>query len=118
MCLACWLTDGLGGVWLGGMHALCRGCSDSTLPWSKKAHSQDPLDTKYPYVVSVHACPRVCARVYVLCVLCARIPYVVSMRACARVCTCLCCVLCVCAHARVYWGLHVFLRRMGVLPGS
>eukprot|EP00983_Pelagomonas_calceolata_P084472 1156365-Pelagomonas_calceolata.AAC.7 len=31
----------------------CRGCSDKSLPWSKKAWSEDPLDTKYPYVVSL-----------------------------------------------------------------
>ena len=30
---------------------ICRGCSDKSLPWSKKAASNDPLDTKYPYVV-------------------------------------------------------------------
>ncbi|KAK9837103.1 hypothetical protein WJX81_003061 [Elliptochloris bilobata] len=33
-----------------GYNGFPRGCSDYKLPWSRQAHSGDPLDTKYPYV--------------------------------------------------------------------
>jgi hypothetical protein len=33
-----------------GYNGFPRGCSDSSLPWSKKARSGSILDTKYPYV--------------------------------------------------------------------
>jgi dCMP deaminase len=33
-----------------GYNGFPRGCSDSALPWSKRAKSGSILDTKYPYV--------------------------------------------------------------------
>ncbi|KNA09196.1 hypothetical protein SOVF_155840 isoform B [Spinacia oleracea] len=39
------------GVILGiGYNGFPRGCSDDKLPWAKKSKSEDPLETKYPYV--------------------------------------------------------------------
>ncbi|XP_058194454.1 uncharacterized protein LOC131311135 [Rhododendron vialii] len=39
------------GIILGiGYNGFPRGCSDDTLPWSKKSKTGNPLDTKYPYV--------------------------------------------------------------------
>ncbi|KAM7266364.1 hypothetical protein ACFE04_004261 [Oxalis oulophora] len=33
-----------------GYNGFPRGCSDDQLPWAKKSHKGDPLETKYPYV--------------------------------------------------------------------
>ncbi|KAH7856587.1 hypothetical protein Vadar_003169 [Vaccinium darrowii] len=39
------------GIILGiGYNGFPRGCSDDTLPWSKKSKTGNPLETKYPYV--------------------------------------------------------------------
>ncbi|KAJ4962040.1 hypothetical protein NE237_021950 [Protea cynaroides] len=39
------------GVILGiGYNGFPRGCSDDELPWAKKSTTNNPLDTKYPYV--------------------------------------------------------------------
>ncbi|WCJ25333.1 Cytidine/deoxycytidylate deaminase family protein [Euphorbia peplus] len=39
------------GVILGiGYNGFPRGCSDDKLPWAKKSKTNDPLETKYPYV--------------------------------------------------------------------
>ncbi|KAK1567399.1 hypothetical protein Q3G72_011658 [Acer saccharum] len=39
------------GVILGiGYNGFPRGCSDDQLPWAKKSKTDDPLQTKYPYV--------------------------------------------------------------------
>ncbi|XP_057464521.1 uncharacterized protein LOC130754344 [Actinidia eriantha] len=39
------------GIILGiGYNGFPRGCSDDTLPWSKKSRTGNPLETKYPYV--------------------------------------------------------------------
>ncbi|XP_065041863.1 uncharacterized protein LOC135675535 isoform X1 [Musa acuminata AAA Group] len=34
-----------------GYNGFPRGCSDDKLPWAKKSINEDPLETKYPYVV-------------------------------------------------------------------
>ncbi|CAL4912998.1 unnamed protein product [Urochloa decumbens] len=40
------------GIILGiGYNGFPRGCSDDKLPWAKKSANEDPLETKYPYVV-------------------------------------------------------------------
>ncbi|XP_024929766.1 uncharacterized protein LOC107418008 isoform X2 [Ziziphus jujuba] len=33
-----------------GYNGFPRGCSDDKLPWAKKSRTDDPLETKYPYV--------------------------------------------------------------------
>lgn len=38
-----------------GYNGFPRGCSDSSLPWSKRSQSGSILDTKYPYVVHAEA---------------------------------------------------------------
>eukprot|EP01025_Chloroclados_australasicus_P016328 TRINITY_DN1814_c0_g1_i6.p1 TRINITY_DN1814_c0_g1~~TRINITY_DN1814_c0_g1_i6.p1 ORF type:complete len:253 (-),score=15.88 TRINITY_DN1814_c0_g1_i6:404-1162(-) len=38
-----------------GYNGFPRGCSDNELPWAKKSHNENILETKYPYVVHAEA---------------------------------------------------------------
>lgn len=38
-----------------GYNGFPRGCPDRSLPWAKRSKSEDPLQTKYPFVVHAEA---------------------------------------------------------------